>query len=139
VPHIIVEYSANLETHADIPGLIRTVHQAALSSGLFAKAAVRTRGERRDVFAIADEHPKNAFVATTVRMAAGRPEAERQRLADLVFDAVCGYLDRAGPHGRLALSFEIQEIVEVGARRRNALHALPMGAAATAAVAPETR
>jgi 5-carboxymethyl-2-hydroxymuconate isomerase len=139
VPHVIVEYSANIQKHVDIPGLIRTVHQAALSSGLFATAAVRTRAERRDVFAIADEHPQNAFVGITVRMASGRTEAERQRLADLVFDAACGYLDREGPHARLALSFEIQEIVDVGARRRNALHALAMDAPAPAAATPERR
>jgi 5-carboxymethyl-2-hydroxymuconate isomerase len=139
VPHIIVEYSANIQKHADVPGLIRTVHQAALASGLFATAAVRTRAERRDVFAIADEHPQNAFVAITIRMASGRTDGERQRLGDLVFDAVCGYMDRAGPHPRLALSFEIQEIVDIGARRRNALHALSMDGPAPTAAAPEAR
>jgi 5-carboxymethyl-2-hydroxymuconate isomerase len=139
VPHVIVEYSANIQKHADIPGLIRTVHQAALASGLFATAAVRTRAERRDVFAIADEHPRNAFVAITIRMAAGRTEAERQRLADLVFDAACDYLDRGGPHERLALSFEIQDIIDVGARRRNALHARPIDRPASTAATPEAR
>src|SRR5262245_36838147 len=114
MPHVIVEYSANIQKHADVPGLLRTVHQAALASGLFATAAVRTRAARRDVVAIADEHPQNAFVSITIRMASGRTEEERQRLADLVFDAACGYLDRDGPHGRLALSFEIQEIVGLG-------------------------
>ena len=138
MPHVIVEYSANVQSHADIPGLIRTVHQAALSSGLFATAAVRTRAARRDIFAVADEHPQNAFVGITIRMAGGRTEAERQRLADLVFDAACAYLDRQGAHERLALSFEIQEIVEIGARRRNALHGLPMTGPSPAA-APETR
>jgi len=138
VPHVIVEYSANVQSHADIPGLIRTVHHAALSSGLFATAAVRTRAARRDIFAVADEHPQNAFVGITIRMAGGRTEAERQRLADLVFDAACAYLDRQGAHERLALSFELQEIVEIGARRRNALHGLPMTGPSSAA-APETR
>ena len=138
MPHVIVEYSANVQSHTDIPGLIRTVHQAALSSGLFATAAVRTRAARRDIFAVADEHPQNAFVGITIRMAGGRTEAERQRLADLVFDAACAYLDRQGAHQRLALSFELQEIVEIGARRRNALHGLPMTGPSSAA-APETR
>ena len=138
MPHVIVEYSANVESHADIPGLIKTVHDAALSSGLFATAAVRTRAVRRDIFAVADEHPQNAFVGITIRMAGGRTEAERQRLADLVFDAACAYLDRPGAHERLAVSFELQEIVEVGARRRNALHGLPMTGPSPAA-APETR
>lgn len=138
MPHVFVEYSANIQSHADIPGLIRTVHQAALSSGLFATAAVRTRAVRRDIFAVADEHPQNAFVAITLRIAGGRTEADRQRLADLVFDAASAYLDRPGAHERLALSLEIQEIVEVGARRRNALHGLPM-TGPSPATTPETR
>lgn len=138
MPHIIVEYSANIQEHADIPGLIRTIHHAALSSGIFATAAVRTRAARREVFAIADEHPQNAFVGITIRMAGGRTEADRQRLADLVFDQTCAYLDRPGKHGRLAVSLELQEIVEAGARRRNDLHALPMTPPRPAAT-PEPR
>lgn len=124
MPHIFVEYSANVESHTDLPGLIRTVHHAALSSGIFATAAVRTRAVRRDIYAVADEHPQNAFVAITLRIAGGRTEADRQRLADHVFDAASAYLDRDGTHERLALSLELQEIVEVGARRRNPLHGL---------------
>ena len=89
MPHIIVEYSTNLQKHTDIPGLIGTVHRAALASGLFTTAAVRTRAEPRDVFAIADEHPQNAFVAITARIAGGRTEAERQQIGDRVFQAAC--------------------------------------------------
>ena len=137
MPHLTVEYSANLETRTNIAGLIRTVHQAALSSGLFAVAAVRTRAERRDVYAIADEHPQNAFVAIAIRIASGRSNEQRERLGDEILAAAGHYLDRDGPHERLALSIEIEEIVDVGARRRNALHALPMGEATPAASKPE--
>ena len=137
MPHLTVEYSANLETRTNIHALIRTVHQAALSSGLFAVAAVRTRAERRDLYAIADEHPENAFVAIAIRIASGRTHEQRERLGDEVLTAAGQYLDRDGPHERLALSVEIEEIVDIGARRRNALHALPMGKATPSAAKPE--
>jgi 5-carboxymethyl-2-hydroxymuconate isomerase len=126
VPHITVEYSANMQTRTDIPGLIRVVHEAALTTGLFATAAVRTRAVRRDVYAVADEHPQNAFIALSLRIANGRSDADKERLADTVFDAVCRSIDRDGAQERLALSLEILEIIETGARRRNALHGMPM-------------
>src|SRR5258708_39817967 len=63
MPHLVVEYSANLESEIAIADLVRGVHEAALATGIFEIGAVRTRAERRDAYAIADGHAANAFVA----------------------------------------------------------------------------
>ena len=41
MPHLTVEYSANLDDQIDIQKLVEAVHQAALRTGVFEVAAVR--------------------------------------------------------------------------------------------------
>ena len=56
MPHLIVEYSANLERDVDIPRLVAAVHAAALETGVFPIGGIRTRAERRDIYQVADSH-----------------------------------------------------------------------------------
>ncbi len=42
MPHLTVEYSANLENQIDILQLVDKIHQAALKTGVFEVGAVRT-------------------------------------------------------------------------------------------------
>jgi 5-carboxymethyl-2-hydroxymuconate isomerase len=124
MPHIIVEYSANLDDQIDIQKLIEAVHQAALRTGVFEVAAVRTRAERRDDYVIADGHEDNAFVAISARVAPGRSRETRQRLGQEIFDAACEYLEKVYERTPLAISLEVQEIDNTAAFRKNNLHAI---------------
>jgi 5-carboxymethyl-2-hydroxymuconate isomerase len=124
MPHIIVEYSANLDDQIDIQKLIEAVHQAALRTGVFEVAAVRTRAERRDYYVIADGHEDNAFVAISARVAPGRSRETRQRLGQEIFDAACEYLEKVYERTPLAISLEVQEIDNTAAFRKNNLHAI---------------
>lgn len=124
MPHLIVEYSANLDNQIDILELVEAVHQAALRTGVFEVAAVRTRAERREYYVIADGHRDNAFVAISVRIAPGRPPETRKRLGQEIFDAACGYLEKVYERTPLAISLEVQEIENTAAFRKNNLHAL---------------
>ena len=72
MPHFIVEYSANLESAADIKGLVAAVHKAAIQTGVFPLKGTRTRAARREVYEIADGHADNAFVHVTARIGRGR-------------------------------------------------------------------
>jgi len=123
MPQITVEYSRNIESRADIRSLVKAVHEAALSSGLFERGfGIRTRAAPRDIYVVADQDPANAFVAVIVRIAAGRSEQQRSQLADIVFAAVCGELAEATASTPLAISLEVQEIADLGARNLNNLH-----------------
>ena len=41
--HIVIEYSANLRGQFDLDGFLRTVHGAALATGVFPIGGIRTR------------------------------------------------------------------------------------------------
>ena len=108
MPHLIVEYSANVEELTDVAELIGALHDAALDTGIASLDALRTRGARRDVVAIADRHPDNAFVAVTARLGPGRDPDDKQRF----LEALMGVLDRqlGDSQRNVMLSVEYQEI-----------------------------
>ena len=110
MPHLIVEYSANLETVIDIQALVHTVQEAAHETGIFPKAGTRTRAERRDIFEIADGHPDNGFVHLIVRIGSGRTVEVRKQAGDLIFARLTAALDEIYTSHPLAISFEMVEI-----------------------------
>jgi 5-carboxymethyl-2-hydroxymuconate isomerase len=121
MPHLIVEYSANLKNQIDIFKLVETVHHAALRTGVFEVAAIRTRAAGRDYYMIADGHRDNAFVAIFVRVAPGRPPETRRRVGQEIFDAACEFLKNVYETTPLAISLEVQEIDNTAAFRKKNL------------------
>lgn len=108
MPHLIVEYSANVADRADIAALVDTLHAAALDTGIAALDALRTRAAPREIYAVADRDPDNGFVAVTARLGAGRSDDDKQRFVAALMDALDGFLgDR---QQTLMLSVEYQEI-----------------------------
>lgn len=122
MPHVVVEFSANLRARADVPALLRATHAAALASGVFPRGGTRTRAEERAEYVIADGHPDNAFVHVTLRIGHGRDLATRRRAGQQVFDAVLAELGPAFAAGPLALSFEVQEIDPELSWKHNTVH-----------------
>lgn len=123
MPHITVEYSANLDAVLDLPALLHAVHCAALATGMVEIGGLRTRAERREHYVVADGNPANAFVAIRCRVGVGRDDATRARFAQDVFAAATAYLDPAFQTTPLAISLEVAEIDPVGSMKQNNLHA----------------
>lgn len=117
MPHIIVEYSANLEGDLDIRRLVEDLHQVAVDSGVADIAAIRTRAERRDVYRVADGDVKNAFVHVTMRLRIGRSEEQRSKLADALLAATDKNLQRAYATHAIAITVEMEEIDNITARK----------------------
>src|SRR5437016_13544038 len=78
MPHVIVEYSANIE--ADIPPqrLVEEIHQAAITSGIAEPVAVRTRLKRREHYRVGDGSPEDAVVHIDIRGRQGRMLEQRE-------------------------------------------------------------
>ncbi|SDS48686.1 5-carboxymethyl-2-hydroxymuconate Delta-isomerase [Bradyrhizobium canariense] len=125
MPHIVVEYSKNLEQSVDIPDLIRVVHDAVIATNAFPLEAVRTRGAPRDDFRIADGDPRNAFLAVVGRIAPGRPQQLRHELGKTLFDAIRGYLSDVSEAIPLSITVELQEIDQTSAFRHNSIVVKP--------------
>ena len=122
MPHLIVEYSANLERDIVIHELVAALHAAALETGVFPIGGIRTRAARRDVYAIADNHPDNSFIHVQARIGAGRPPEIKQKAAEHIFAALKSETVRVFAERPLGLTFEIVEIDPVGSLKHNNLH-----------------
>jgi 5-carboxymethyl-2-hydroxymuconate isomerase len=122
MPHVIVEYSANLETRVDIARLVEAVHAAALETGVFPIGGLRTRAERRDVYRIADGHADNGFIHVQARIGAGRPPETRQQASEHIFAALKRETAAAFAASPLGLTLEVVEIDPVGSHKHNNLH-----------------
>ena len=130
MPHVVVEYSRNLEQSVDISELIRVVHDAMVATDAFPLEAVRTRGAPRDDFRIADGDPRNAFLAIVGRIAPGRPQPVRHELGKALFEAVRDYLSEVSETIPLSITVELQEIDQTSAFRHNSIPAKPSNAPA---------
>ena len=110
MPHVIVEYSANIEDKIRVPALLATLHEAMDQTRIAEMAGLRTRAERRDQFHIADNHPANGFVAITIRIARGRTVETRKMVLEAMTAALNKHLAAVYASTPLALSVEVQEI-----------------------------
>lgn len=111
VPHITLEYSANLEDTVRIDGLLKVLQDVAVSTGIAELAGFRTRAERRDQYLIADGNPANCFVAILIRVARGRSAEDLTCLRDTVGQAAMDYLEPVFAAAPILFSCEVQEII----------------------------
>ena len=122
MPHLIVEYSANVEPEIDLAGLMAKLRDAAVQSSVMALGGIRVRAERRDQYLIADGDPENGFVHIMVRLAHGRPLEVREQFADQLYAIASEHLDALFDERGFGLTIEIVEIVPETSRKRNSLH-----------------
>lgn len=110
MPHIIVEYSANIEEKIRLEAFLEVLHNALVGTRIADIAGLRTRAERRDQFRIADNDPENGFIAVTVRVAQGRSVETRKALLDALTTAANRHLEQVWATTPFLLSIESQEI-----------------------------
>lgn len=117
MPHVIVEYSGNLDGALDVGKLLADLHQTVIDSKVAEVAAIRTRAERREAFRVADGSAENAFVHVTMRLRIGRSEDVRTKLADALLAATDRNLQRAYAAHPTAITVEMEEIDNITARK----------------------
>lgn len=122
MPHLIIEYSANLEDRLGVGTLLDTLHAAALETGIFPLGGLRVRAHRADLYRIADCDPANGFVHVTAIIGHGRPLDVRRQAGERLFAALTEYLDPLFAETPLAISFNIQEFDPVLNFKKNNLH-----------------
>ncbi len=119
MPHIIIEYSANLETRTDLRELVRKTHDTALATGVFELAGLRTRCEKRDIYRIADGHPDNTFLTVNIRIGHGRDAATRHRVGQAIFDCVCAHLAPIYASTPIGITVDVAEIDPAASFKKN--------------------
>lgn len=118
MPHIWIEYSANLDL--DTRALMRVVQDAAVGDGsLYPLAGARTRALRVDDYLIVDGHPDNAFVHVLLRIGHGRSAEQQAALGERVFQALDRALAAEMARRPLGISLQVEEADPVLNYKRN--------------------
>ena len=110
MPHIIIDYSANLDGAVDIAALCDHLRRVAGAHEAFPAAGVRVRAIAADHWSIADGNPKHAYVDVSVRLRGGRPADVKTDATQTLFEAARDFLGAYMAENPLALSFEMRDI-----------------------------
>lgn len=128
MPHLTLEYSANLADAQNIGDLCSTLAQclAAQRDGeqrVYPLGGIRVRALRCEQYCIADGRPDAAFLHANLKIGAGRSEAVKKATGDALFASIRQHFATEFEQHGLALSLEIGEFSEAGTWKHNNLHA----------------
>lgn len=110
VPHIQIDYSANMEARLDMAGLCRALRDAAAATGVFPLAGIRARASACNHAVIADGDPAHGFIDIALRLRAGRSMEEKRRATAAIFAAAEAFCAEDMARHSLALSLELRDI-----------------------------
>ncbi len=110
MPHIVVDYSANMEDRVDMAAFCDVLRRAAIETGVLPLAGVRVRAFRADHISIADGDPAHGYIDISLRLRGGRDLATRKAATAHVFAAAEAFLAPAMASHSIALSFEMRDI-----------------------------
>lgn len=130
MPHVIVEYSANIEAEVTPQSLLEDFHQAAIRTGVAEPVGVRTRLERRDVYRVGNDGRDNAFVHVVARVRAGRTAEQKKMMLEALMAQAEKTLAPAFAARGVALTVELHEIDPEYRLMRNGLRERSQSSAA---------
>lgn len=111
MPHVILEYSANMDEAIDMAAFCEVLRVAALKTGVFPEAGIRVRAVRCETYVIADgKMPEAGFIDISVRLRGGRTVEAREKATREIFAAAESYLEPVFAARPFALSFEMRDI-----------------------------
>jgi 5-carboxymethyl-2-hydroxymuconate isomerase len=122
LPHLIIEYSANIESELGLDALLDKLHATALRTGVFPIGGLRIRAHRSEHYRIADNHPDNAFVHLTALIGHGRPLDVQERAGKELLVTLTDHCAALYERTPLALSLNVQEMHPVLNFKKNNLH-----------------
>lgn len=110
MPHIIIEYSANVEEQLDMGAFCELLRATAAQIEALPMPGIRVRALKVDHYAIADGNPKHGFIDISVRLRAGRTLQVRKEAVHVLFEAAKKHLEPVMASHSLALSMEMRDI-----------------------------
>jgi len=128
VPHLTLEYSANLADNETIGRLCNTLAQCLAEQRengqrVYPLGGIRVRALRCEHYCIADGRADAAFLHANLKIAAGRSEVVKKATGDALFKLIKEHFAHEFEQRGLALSLELNEFSEAGTWKHNNLHA----------------
>ncbi|MFK8077427.1 MAG: hypothetical protein AB8B84_12645 [Granulosicoccus sp.] len=110
MPHIIVEYSPNLEHQLDMSAFCDLLRRTAATIDALPMPGIRVRAMKVDHYSIADGNKQHGFIDVSLRLRAGRSMGVRKEAIETLFEAAREFVSAYMSEHSLALSFEVRNI-----------------------------
>ena len=133
MPHVVVEYTANLGPAARIGDLLPAINRYLIDQRggpdtgggpVFPVGGIRSRAIELVDYCVSDGgDPDDAFVHVRITIGAGRDPSVRKRVHDGLFELLKAHFAPVAEERGLALSMEAGEFDEAGTWKHNNLHA----------------
>jgi 5-carboxymethyl-2-hydroxymuconate isomerase len=130
MPHLIVLYSANLESETDMSALCRRLADAMLTvqdeqrQQVFPTGGVRVFAYPASHYAVADGQRDYAFVYLNLRMGRGRTAAIKQRAGETLLAAAKAHFEPLFATRYIGLTLQVDEGQEVFDAKHSTIHTL---------------
>ncbi|MEL7132492.1 MAG: 5-carboxymethyl-2-hydroxymuconate isomerase [Pseudomonadota bacterium] len=121
MPHIVLDYSANLDDRFDMYGLCTALKDAAAATGVFPPAGIRVRAHAAQHSVVADGDRRHGFIDITIRLAAGRTDAQKAKATNAIFDAATAFTADHMAQQPFMLSLELREIDATHSRKTSSI------------------
>ncbi|MFJ5713236.1 5-carboxymethyl-2-hydroxymuconate Delta-isomerase [Neobacillus sp. NPDC093127] len=123
MPHILVEYTDNIKTEANIPSLLKKLNMVLVSrSDIFPTGGIRSRAYLLHDYCVADGTEDDAFVHVMLKIGAGRSSEDKKATCDVLFAVIKEHFSELYRDRYLALSMELVEFSEAGTYKFNNIH-----------------
>lgn len=123
MPHVIVEYTNNIEEETHIPTLLQKINDTLLEyPEVIPKGGLRSRAMKLVHYCIADGQVEAAFVHVTLKLGKGRSDAVIQQVSERLFRVLEEYFHHLFETRYFALSIEVYEFTRTTYKKNN-IHA----------------
>lgn len=115
MPHVVLQYTANLETEVDVPGLCNALAATLVGlkdeagQPLFPTGGTRVLAYPAVHYAVADGQDDYAFCYINVRIAPGRSEAAKQKAGDALLEKTKAAFSIAFDKRHVGVTLQIDE------------------------------
>jgi 5-carboxymethyl-2-hydroxymuconate isomerase len=115
MPHVVLQYTANLEREVDMRALCRDIAAVLIEQKdeaggpLFPIGGTRVLAYPAQVYAVADGKADYAFCYINIRIASGRSEAAKKRAGDAVLVKVKARFAAAFEKNHVGVTLQIDE------------------------------
>jgi 5-carboxymethyl-2-hydroxymuconate isomerase len=130
MPHLNIQYTANLDSLTDMNALCHTLAATLVALRgedgvvpLFPVAGTRVMAWPAPHFAVADGRPDRAFIYLNLLITPGRSEAMKKRAGDAVLASASAHLDAVFAQHAVGMTLQIEEGTPVYEGKRNNLAA----------------
>ncbi len=110
MPHLILEYSSNINSSIPMNHLFDKIHHLLAEELPTQLANCKSRCIVHPLFFLGDQDSKNAFVHLTIKIFAGRADAKKKQIGEKIIGLLDAFFRAAPGVLKIDLSLEIMDL-----------------------------